>query len=165
MSVILTLNAGSSSLKFALYRAGAEPEVLQSGQVENLGPVARLSLHGNTPHEIGPADHAVAVRAILTALEADLKGQQVEGVGHRIVHGGKAFGAPVELTKEVLAQLETLVPLACPYSNLPNLQACCSSPRRRQISLPMRHRPAVHPQYRPTKTGLRAGRMSVLVRP
>ncbi|MDU9002308.1 acetate/propionate family kinase [Sedimentitalea todarodis] len=112
MSAVLTLNAGSSSLKFALYRAASEPEVLRSGQVENIGPVARLSLRGGAPREIGPADHVVAVRAIFTALEGALKGQQVEGVGHRIVHGGKAFGAPVELTEEVLAQLEALIPLA-----------------------------------------------------
>lgn len=136
MSAILTLNAGSSSLKFALYRAASEPEVLQSGQVENLGPVARLSLHGGAPREIGPADHAVAVRAILTALEGDLHGQKVEGVGHRIVHGGKAFGAPVELTEEALAQLETLFPLA-PLHQPHNLAAVRAAqaafPAARQI--------------------------------
>ncbi|MEO9780604.1 MAG: acetate/propionate family kinase [Sedimentitalea sp.] len=136
MSAILTLNAGSSSLKFGLYRAASEPEILQSGQVENIGPVARLSLHDGTKREIGPADHAVAVRAILTALEGDLKGHQVEGVGHRIVHGGKAFGAPVELTEEALEQLETLVPLA-PLHQPHNLAAVRAAqaafPAARQI--------------------------------
>ncbi len=136
MSAILTLNAGSSSLKFALYRAAPDPEVLQSGQVENLGPVARLSLGRQAPREIGPADHVVAVRAILTALEADLQGQEVEGVGHRIVHGGKAFGAPVDLTEEALAQLETLIPLA-PLHQPHNLAAVRAAqtafPAARQI--------------------------------
>jgi acetate kinase len=112
MSAILTLNAGSSSLKFAVYRAGTEPELVQAGQVENLGPVARLSLKDSPVQEIGPADHAVAVRAILSALSPVLEGERVYGVGHRIVHGGKAFGAPVELTDTTLAQLGTLVPLA-----------------------------------------------------
>lgn len=112
MSTILTLNAGSSSLKFAVYRAAAEPVLVQAGQVENLGPVARLSLKGAPTQEIGPADHLVAVRAILSALGPVLKGERVDGVGHRIVHGGKAFGEPVELTDATLSQLETLVPLA-----------------------------------------------------
>ncbi len=112
MNAILTLNAGSSSLKFAAYLSGPEPELLQSGQVENLGPVARLLIKGGTMSEIGPADHAVAVRAILTALEPVLRSHKVAGVGHRIVHGGKAFGAPVELGNDTLAQLEALVPLA-----------------------------------------------------
>lgn len=128
MSAILTLNAGSSSLKFALYRAAAEPEVLQSGQVENLGPVARLSLRGGDARDIGPADHSVAVRAILAALAADLEGRRVEGVGHRIVHGGKAFGAPTELTEEALAQLETLIPFA-PLHQPHNLAAVRAAQR------------------------------------
>ncbi|WP_146348071.1 acetate/propionate family kinase [Phaeobacter marinintestinus] len=114
MTTILTLNAGSSSIKFGVYRAGAEPDLICTGQVENLGPVARLILKGDTRQEtdIGPADHAAGVRAILTAIEPYLEGEQVSGVGHRIVHGGKTFGAPVELTDDVLDQLRALSPLA-----------------------------------------------------
>ena len=114
MSAVLTLNAGSSSIKFAVYRAGDTPDLLQAGQVENLGPVARLVLKGDDAREvdIGPADHAAAVRAILQELAPVLDGQAVTGVGHRIVHGGKTFGAPVELTDDVLDQLEAFVPLA-----------------------------------------------------
>ena len=54
MNVILTLNAGSSSIKFAAYLSAAEPKLLQAGQVENLGPVARLVLKGETGVDIGP---------------------------------------------------------------------------------------------------------------
>ena len=114
MSAVLTLNAGSSSIKFAVYRAAQTPELMQAGQVENLGPVARLVLKGDGAREvdIGPADHAAAVRAILHELAPVLDGHAVTGVGHRIVHGGKTFGAPVELTGDVLAQLDAFVPLA-----------------------------------------------------
>jgi acetate kinase len=118
MSTILTLNAGSSSIKFAAYQTSGqgdgEPQLLQVGMVENLGPVAQLVLKGDTAQtiDIGPADHAAAVPAILRALEPVLKGRTVTGVGHRIVHGGKTFGAPVRLTAEVFSQLEAFVPLA-----------------------------------------------------
>lgn len=114
MTALLTLNAGSSSLKFGVYTAGeGEPELLQTGQVENLGPLARLSVKGGgDPVEIGPADHAAAVQAILKAAAPHLDGRGVAGVGHRIVHGGKTFAAPVRLDPGVMAQLEALVPLA-----------------------------------------------------
>ena len=117
MSAILTLNAGSSSIKFAVYMASdpsGEPELLQAGQVENLGPVARLVLKGDPDQatEIGAADHTSALTAILRALESVLQGQTVTGVGHRIVHGGKVFGAPVLLNDDVFGQLEAFVPLA-----------------------------------------------------
>lgn len=114
MSMILTLNAGSSSIKFAVYRNGADPEQICAGQIENLGPLARLILKADTKTEaeIGPADHALGVRAILSAIDPYLQGQPVTGVGHRIVHGGKAFGAPVELTDDILDQLRTIIPLA-----------------------------------------------------
>ncbi len=122
MSAILTLNAGSSSLKFGIYHTREEPELLLSGQVENLGPVARLKLSGQQPTDIGPADHAVAVRAILDVATPALAGHVVTGVGHRIVHGGKAFGEPVELTEAVVEQLAALVPLA-PLHQPHNLEA------------------------------------------
>jgi len=112
MSVILTLNAGSSSIKFGVHETGVEPPLLASGQVENLGPLARLKVKGGPTREIGPADHAVALRAILNALSPVLEGRKVLGVGHRIVHGGKSFGDPVRLTPEVIDQLRTLEPLA-----------------------------------------------------
>lgn len=122
MSAILTLNAGSSSLKFAVYATAAEPELLLAGQVENLGPLARLAIKGADPRDIGPADHGVAVQAILDAAAPTLGEHSVAGVGHRIVHGGKTFGPPVRLTESVVAQLETLVPLA-PLHQPHNLSA------------------------------------------
>lgn len=112
MSGVLTLNAGSSSIKFGAYLAGDEPQMLMAGQIENLGPVARLKVKGGEARDIGPADHATAVRVILDTVAPALEGHDLAGVGHRIVHGGQTHGAPVELTDEVLDSLRQLIPLA-----------------------------------------------------
>ncbi|MFD2857195.1 hypothetical protein ACFSZS_24090 [Seohaeicola zhoushanensis] len=77
MSAILTLNAGSSSLKFAVYAPAPEPELNLSGLIENLGPLARMKLKGEDAREIGPADHAAAVRAILSTVEGHLGDRDV----------------------------------------------------------------------------------------
>lgn len=109
--VILTLNAGSSSIKFGLFDDASEPNELASGQVENLGDAARLELREQVT-EIGAADHNVAVSAILDSICDLLDGRAVAGVGHRVVHGGINFDAPTPLNPDVMAQLEELVPLA-----------------------------------------------------
>ncbi len=112
MALILTLNAGSSSIKFGLYGAAAEPDLLVEGQVENLGPAARLMLGDDPAVEIGAADHAAALTAILRAVDAIAEEHQIVGVGHRIVHGGTEFDAPARLTPDVLQRLAALAPLA-----------------------------------------------------
>lgn len=132
MSAILTLNAGSSSIKFAVYLTGdGDPELLYVGQVENIGGAAELKLEGGTPVSIGANDHETAVQAILTAVEPLLEGRQVAGVGHRIVHGGPDLGKPARLSPETLAMLEKLVPLA-PLHQPHNLAAV----RAAQVAFP-----------------------------
>lgn len=111
MSVILTLNAGSSSVKFSLYEAGEALAHIVTGQVENLGPNARLLVDGGAT-DIGAADHAVALTRILETLQARLGERPVAGIGHRIVHGGTEFGGPVLLTPEICQRLAALNPLA-----------------------------------------------------
>jgi acetate kinase len=136
MSAILTLNAGSSSVKFALYLAAEEPEELCQGQVESLGPAARLLMTGRDAEALGEMDHAGAVGAILNAVGPLIEGHEVTGVGHRIVHGGMNFSAPVELTMETVAALEALIPLA-PLHQPHNLAAIAAAqaefPRAVQI--------------------------------
>ena len=111
MSGILTLNAGSSSIKFGVYSEAAEPDLLMVGQIDNLGPVAKLVVKGGETRDLGHADHASGVRAILDVVEPVLNGAPA-GVGHRIVHGGKSYGAPVVLDDTAIAQLDAFVPLA-----------------------------------------------------
>ncbi|WP_116082654.1 acetate/propionate family kinase [Tropicimonas sp. IMCC34011] len=119
MDAVLTLNAGSSSLKFSVYEAGAQtgrgPAKILGGQIEPLGPAARLTLDeaGETRvTEIGPAGMGEAIGTILVTLQRRLAGRRVAAVGHRIVHGGTDFDRPVRLTPGVLKRLEAFEPLA-----------------------------------------------------
>ena len=118
-AVILTLNAGSSSVKFAAYGATPALEWLASGQIEGLGEQARFSVKTadasatqHTPALDGPADHGAAVRAILQWLQQAQAGRPVAAVSHRVVHGGVALTEPVAVDDALLAQLDRLVPLA-----------------------------------------------------
>lgn len=110
--MILTLNAGSSSVKFSAYEAGATPARVIDGQIDAIGSNARLVIGDAPPRALGATGHADALDVILRALAPHLKGHRVAGVGHRIVHGGPTFGAPVALDPDVITQLEAFVPLA-----------------------------------------------------
>jgi len=107
---LLTLNAGSSSIKFALFDAGSPALApLRAGQVDGIGTRS------------GPADHAQALREVLSRLD----GAEVVAVGHRIVHGGTRFDAPCLVDDAVLAGIEalaTLAPLHQPH-NLAGVRA------------------------------------------
>jgi len=113
---ILTLNAGSSSIKFSIYAHGEEPRELARGQVENIGPTARLILReaGEEKVEValGASTHRSALHQIFTHASDILDEGTVLGVGHRITHGGIDFVAPQELTGDVIEKLEALAPLA-----------------------------------------------------
>ena len=114
MQAILTLNAGSSSLKFALFGAGA---AILRGEIEDMGATPQLSatdanhnpletpsLSGGTQEDCLPP--------LLDWLQTQLEGETLAAVGHRIVHGGEEFADPVRINAAVLARLDALVPLA-----------------------------------------------------
>jgi len=115
--VILVLNSGSSSIKFTLYLGAA---VQLDGQISGLGAAPHIKLHSEvtgtsidrplTPDE--GHSHQTALAALLPVLEEELKGQAVDAVGHRVVHGGTSHAAPLKLTDAVIADLKTLQPLA-----------------------------------------------------
>jgi acetate kinase len=113
---ILVLNAGSSSIKFALYDVEREPSERARGFVENLGPEARLKFElpdGEAErHDLGPADHSTALEEILNLATRLLGRQPVVGVGHRIAHGGIDFAEPQRLDRDTIAKLRALSPLA-----------------------------------------------------
>jgi acetate kinase len=121
---ILVLNSGSSSLKFSLFRSGdgdAELRSIFEGQVEGIGQrTARLVVAdagGKRRSEVSlPAAEAGDHRAAIARVRMWLRDHGgVEGlgaVGHRVVHGGSLYDAPVRIDKGVLEQLERLVPLA-----------------------------------------------------
>lgn len=115
MNGILGLNAGSSSLKFGLYRSAGEPELLLEGQVDQIGRGAVLELEtprGKTRDRVSADNHEEALSRVMAALAPHLKDMEIAGVGHRVVHGGLEFAAPVVLTPEVEKALAELIPLA-----------------------------------------------------
>jgi len=119
---LLTLNAGSSSIKFALYEAAAPAlRALAVGQVEGLAAEVRMQVRDGGGAALlerrfaageGPADHAGALRLVLDWLAEGAPEARIAAVGHRVVHGGPDYARPVLLDERVLADLERLNPLA-----------------------------------------------------
>ncbi|WP_295539679.1 acetate/propionate family kinase [uncultured Thiohalocapsa sp.] len=136
--LILTLNAGSSSIKFAVYDAGSSPRadlrLRARGQVEGIGTRPHFiakSLEGQVLSESwwetlsDGEGHARAFQQIWSWLEDFADGGQILAVGHRVAHGGEAYSQPVRITPDitrVLAGLIPLVPLHQP-NNLAAIQA------------------------------------------
>ncbi|MEI4197341.1 hypothetical protein [Roseovarius sp. E0-M6] len=115
MTGLLTLNAGSSSLKFGLYRNTQEPALLVVGQVDGIGSTSRLILGTDDAATETPCDvatHGAALECIINALGPYLDGITITGVGHRVVHGGPDFAEPVIVTPGIEAALTDLIPLA-----------------------------------------------------
>jgi acetate kinase len=116
---IVVINAGSSSIKFSLFRG---PDLLPAlkGKVENLlAGVTRfvaVDAEGNPAGERtwpdAPLDHEAAMRFLIDHAEEHLQGMRVRAVGHRIVHGGVRYSGPQRLDGAVLDELEKLIPLA-----------------------------------------------------
>lgn len=116
---IAVINAGSSSIKFALFNQESDLTLLFRGQVEGIGVAPRLSVQAVDGAELvdkelpgKETDHRAATSVILETSIALLGGEAVEGIGHRVVHGGTEFAAPTLVTKEVQASLLQLCPLA-----------------------------------------------------
>ncbi len=119
MRHILTLNAGSSSIKFALFEDGPALCECIRGEVEGLGAVPRL--HAAKPGEnaIDQAlteaqahNHASALAVVLDFLRKTIPDVSIAGVGHRVVHGGIEFSEATVLDEKKLKALEQLNPLA-----------------------------------------------------
>jgi acetate kinase len=118
-SRIAVINAGSSSVKFAIYEATSEERCLFRGQIEGIGVAPRLTIANAKGGAVEDRafssegfDHDAATRQILTAGAALMGGEPVAGFGHRVVHGGLRYDAPVRVTESVVDDLTKLVPLA-----------------------------------------------------
>jgi acetate kinase len=107
-------------VKFGFYDSEGDETLLLRGAVEQIGVSPTLTAsdaEGNGVAELNwPAEglgHAQAMGAILEVAREQLPaGSTVSGVGHRVVHGGSRFAAPVEVTPEIIPELEKLSPLA-----------------------------------------------------
>lgn len=116
---IAVLNAGSSSIKFALYEPGPDGALLFRGQVERIGQAPKLEAKNANGKMIaernwfdGKLDHETATTEIIALGRELLHGLPVLAFGHRVVHGGTEFSGPVLIDDKVLARLAALVPLA-----------------------------------------------------
>ncbi|MEK5065674.1 acetate kinase [Cytobacillus sp. FSL R5-0596] len=126
MAKIIAINAGSSSLKFQLFDMPSE-DVITKGLIERIGldnAVFNISVDGEKIKEVTDIpDHAVAVKILLdklTNLGIIKSLDEIEGIGHRVVHGGEAFNDSVVITDEVLAKIDELSELA-PLHNPANI--------------------------------------------
>ena len=126
MSKIIAINAGSSSLKFQLFEMPNE-EVITKGLIERIGmddSVFNITVKGEKQSVTTDIpNHDVAVKLLLSKL-TDLgiiqSLDEIEGVGHRVVHGGEAFADSVLINEDVLNKIEELSEFA-PLHNPANL--------------------------------------------
>ena len=132
---VLVINAGSSSLKYQLMDP-ATKEVLAKGLCERIGIDGRLThkvpaTGSEYTFDIAMPTHAEAIQAVLSALtDADhgvIKSMdEIDAVGHRVVHGGEKFSASVLITDDVMEAIRECVPLAPLHNpaNITGIEAC-----------------------------------------
>ncbi|WP_234730884.1 acetate/propionate family kinase [Acidocella facilis] len=116
---ILTINAGSSSIKFALFELRDGLTRIAEGEAENIGaaPHLRIKAGGVLAFERrwpdhAPLDHEDLLNEVLNWVEAHLGADNLIAAGHRIVHGGASFTAPLLLDPSHLAEIAKLSQLA-----------------------------------------------------
>jgi acetate kinase len=112
---LLILNAGSSSLRFQLIETRSWKRHFK-GHVDGIG-LPTCQLRGDIEKKVSAKNHTEALKIALNAL----KGVNIAGIGHRVVHGGEKYNAPTLITPKILKALDKLSPLA-PLHNPANLQ-------------------------------------------
>jgi len=119
-SSLLILNAGSSSLKFAVYQADAAGALQAEyrGGIEEIGRNGRFQVFhapdagGLVDQAVAAANHEQALQQVLDWLETRHHGLTFRAAGHRVVHGGADYVHPVRVDTTVMADLEALIPLS-----------------------------------------------------
>lgn len=132
---ILVINAGSSSLKYQLLNPDTQ-EVLAKGLCERIGIDGKFTYKPTGKEAIKEADvamptHSEAIQTVLHALVDEKNGvissmDEIDAVGHRVVHGGEKFASSVLITDEVMATIEECNPLAPLHNpaNIIGIKAC-----------------------------------------
>ena len=111
---ILSVNGGSSSIKFALFECGDKIERLAVGAIERIGlPDAFISLTStdgadNFAHPVAAADYGAAANVLVDWVEQRGVDEIPAAVGHRVVHGGPNYREPQQLTPETIEALRSL---------------------------------------------------------
>jgi acetate kinase len=119
---ILALNAGSSSIKFALFAAERTEsrELICRGALDGIGTAPHFHAKSASGKKVGEQrwpeganqTHETLLDYLLSWIDSHIGSDKMQAVGHRIVHGGGVFTAPVVLTPEILSQLDGFTPLA-----------------------------------------------------
>jgi acetate kinase len=118
---LLVLNAGSSSIKFAVFTTNGrdQPQPLARGQVSGIGVIAKLEAKRGDGTALHLADggteipdHATALSLLLDRLADAGLTDGLAAAGHRVVHGGSRFAAPVVIDEPIIEALAKLIPLA-----------------------------------------------------
>ncbi|AQW31800.1 acetate/propionate family kinase (plasmid) [Ralstonia syzygii subsp. celebesensis] len=146
MDVILVINAGSSSIKFHAFAAcDGELDPIAGGKLEEIYTTPRFQVKRQSGEVIDEKcwpegerlGHDNAIAFLLDWLRGHAGDTRLLAVGHRVVHGGDRYSAPVRVDANVLAELEALIPLA-PLHQPHNLAAIRSiqarDPRVPQIA-------------------------------
>ncbi|MEA4933068.1 MAG: acetate kinase [Lawsonibacter sp.] len=132
---ILVINAGSSSLKYQLLNPKTQ-EILAKGLCERIGIDGKFTYKPSGKEAVKEADvamptHSEAIQTVLNALIAPSNGvirsmDEIDAVGHRVVHGGEKFAKSVLITDEVMAAIEECNPLAPLHNpaNIIGIRAC-----------------------------------------
>jgi acetate kinase len=118
---ILVLNAGSSSIKFSVFPGHDEPNrkgIICDGECEGIGHRLHFKAKDRAgvslidEHLAEGTTHEEALAALLRWLEVHFQDHQLVAAGHRVVHGGSLYTAPVLIDATVIAELRRLIPLA-----------------------------------------------------
>ena len=136
---VLTINGGSSSIRFAVYEAGETPRRRLDGKIDRIG-LSGTNLIVNepagkpeAPRRLAAADHRSAVGFLLDWLEAQPVFASVKAAGHRVVHGMK-HSEPERVTPKLLAELHRITPYD--PDHLPREIALIEAFRRRHPRVP-----------------------------
>jgi acetate kinase len=113
---ILTVNGGSSSIKFALFEAAPSLQRILEGGIDRIGlPEATLRVKGLSEADtlsrlVTAPDHTAAVGLLMDWIEKHSGSDALTAVGHRVVHGGPKYSKPQRITAEMLKELRLLSP-------------------------------------------------------
>jgi acetate kinase len=113
---VLTINGGSSSIKFALFEAGETLQRILAGSIERIGQpettfvVKGLDKADNFKKSLNAGNHTAAVGVLMDWIEQRFQHGGLSAIGHRVVHGGPKYSEPQRITPEMVAELHQLQP-------------------------------------------------------
>jgi acetate kinase len=113
---VLTINGGSSSIKFTLFEAGNSLRRILAGSIERIGlPEATFAVKGvnkadNFTRSVTVENHTVAVGLLMDWIEERIQRGELTAIGHRVVHGGPKYSEPQQITSEMVEELHQLTP-------------------------------------------------------